>query len=86
MIQIDSMRGLIWKIPRNYRRCEKCSGFTLIPKLTSEELDELCSDYYLEDGANLVASADDDSINWIRKHKVTIIFLRTQELESKDIP
>ena len=80
------MRGLIWKIPRNYHRCEKCSGFTLIPKLTSEELDELCSDYYLEDGANLVASADDDSINWIRKHKVTIIFLRTQELESKDIP
>ena len=83
MIQIDSMRALFWKIPRNYRRCGECSGFTLIPKLTSEELDELYSDYYLEDGAILVASADDDSNNWIRKYKETIRFLRTQELDSK---
>ena len=83
LLQKDSMRALFWKIPRNYRRCGECSGFTLIPKLTSEELDELYSDYYLEDGANLVAAADDNSNNWIRKYKETIRFLRTQELDSK---
>jgi hypothetical protein len=77
------MRALFWKIPRNYQRCGGCSGFTLIPKLTPEELDELYSDYYLEDGASLVASADDDSNNWMRKYKATIRFLRTQELDSK---
>jgi hypothetical protein len=42
------MRALFWKIPRNYRRCGECSGFTLIPKLTPEELNELYSDYYLK--------------------------------------
>jgi 2-polyprenyl-3-methyl-5-hydroxy-6-metoxy-1,4-benzoquinol methylase len=77
------MGALFWKIPRNYRRCGECSGFTLIPKLTPKELDELYDDYYLEDGANLVASADDNSNNWMRKYKETIRFLRTQELDSK---
>jgi 2-polyprenyl-3-methyl-5-hydroxy-6-metoxy-1,4-benzoquinol methylase len=55
----------------------------LIPKLTPEELDELYSDYYLENAANPVASIDDDSYNWMRKYKATIKFLRTQELDSK---
>jgi hypothetical protein len=42
------MGALFWKIPRNYRRCGECSGFTLIPKLTPKELDELYDDYYLK--------------------------------------
>lgn len=83
LLQKVSMRARFWKILRNYRRCGDGSCFTLIPKLTSKELDELYSDYYLEDGGNLVDSADDDSNNWVRKFKETIRFLRTQELDSK---
>jgi 2-polyprenyl-3-methyl-5-hydroxy-6-metoxy-1,4-benzoquinol methylase len=77
------MRALYWKIPRSYRHCGECTGLTLIPKLTPEELDELYSDYYLEDGTNPVTVADDDSNNWIKKYKEAIRFLRTQELDSK---
>jgi SAM-dependent methyltransferase len=83
LIQKRSFRALFWKIPRGYYRCEQCSGFTLIPKLTLEELDELYSDYYLENAANPVASVDGDSYNWKRKYKATIKFLRTRELDSK---
>lgn len=83
LIQKNSMRALYWKIPRNYRRCGECTGLTLIPKLTPEELDELYSDYYLEDGTNPVTVADDDSNNWIKKYKEAIRFLRTQKLDSK---
>lgn len=83
LAQKRSTRALIWKVPRSYHRCRECSGFTLIPKLTPEELDELYSDYYLEDAENPAVSADGASSNWIKKCKATIKFLRTQELDSK---
>lgn len=79
----DSRRALFWKIPRNYRRCSECTGFTLIPKLTSAELDELYGDYYLEDGKSKVPSVDGDSVNWIKKYRATIKYLRSQDLGSK---
>jgi SAM-dependent methyltransferase len=77
------LKALFWKIPRGYYRCEQCSGFTLIPKLTPEKLEELYSDYYLENAGNSVASADGDSKNWMKKYKAKIKFLRTQALDSK---
>lgn len=79
------MRVLFWKIPRNYRRCGECTGFTLIPKLTPGELDELYRDYYLEDGTNSLASADDNSKNWIRKYNATIKYLRSEDLEFRTL-
>lgn len=35
--------------PRTYRFCDECSGYTLLPKLTTSELEDLYSDYYLDD-------------------------------------
>lgn len=78
-----SMRALFWKMPRGYHRCKKCSGLTLVPKLTSGELDELYSDYYLGDSTSPEALADGASANWIKKYRSTVKFLRTQELKSK---
>ena len=84
LAQKRSMRALFWKISRGYYRCQHCLGFTLIPKLSSEELDELYSNYYLEDSSISEASADGDSDNWIKKYKSTIKYLRTQTLDSKN--
>lgn len=78
------MRALFWKIPRGYYRCAQCLGFTLIPKLSPGELDELYSDYYLEDSSNPEALADGGSDNWIKKYKSTIKYLRAQKLDSKN--
>ena len=78
------MRKLLWKIPRGYYRCNQCFGFTLIPKLSPEELNELYSDYYLEDSSNMEAFTDGSSDNWIKKYKLTINYFRTQKLDSKN--
>lgn len=79
------MRALFWKIPRSYHRCRQCSGFTLIPKLSPQELDELYSDYYLGDSSNPEVLVDGGSDNWIRKYKSTIKYLQTQKLDSKTL-
>ena len=79
-----SMRALYWKIPRGYYRCKQCLGFTLIPKLSPEELNELYSDYYLEDSSETETVAHDGSNNWIKKYQSTIKYLRTQKLDSKN--
>ena len=44
-----SLREIVYNLPRRYRFCDECSGYTLLPKLTPGELEELYSDYYLDD-------------------------------------
>lgn len=55
----------------------------MIPKLSPEELNELYSDYYLEDSSKTEALAHEGSDNWIKKYKSTIKYFRTQKLDSK---
>ena len=43
------MREIVYIKPRTYRFCDECSGYTLLPKLTIGELEDLYSDYYLDD-------------------------------------
>lgn len=84
MSRKHSKRKLFWKIPRAYYRCKKCSGFTLIPKLNPEELSELYTDYYLEDSSETEALAHGGSDNWMKKYELTIKYLRTQKIDSKN--
>jgi len=79
------MRALFWKIPRGYFRCVACLGFTLIPKLTPMETDELYSDYYLDGSLIPEALSESSSDNWIRKYRFTIRYLRNQDLDSKKL-
>lgn len=44
-----ALRGIFYNLPRRYRYCDECSGYTLLPKLTANELEDLYSDYYLDD-------------------------------------
>jgi len=44
-----ALRTIFYNSPRRYRFCDKCSGYTLFPKLTADELEDLYSDYYLDD-------------------------------------
>ena len=79
-----SMRALYWKIPRGYYRCKQCLGFTLIPKLNPEELNELYSDYYLESSSKTEAFVHGGSENWMKKYMRTIKYVRTQKIDSKN--
>ncbi len=78
-----SMRPLFWKMPRGFYRCELCLGFTLIPKLSNEELNELYSNYYLGDSHTQGDSPDGASDNWLKKYKSLIKYLQAQKLHSK---
>ena len=44
-----ALRSIFYNLPRRYRYCDECSGYTLLPKLTADELEDLYSDYYLDD-------------------------------------
>ncbi len=44
-----ALRGIFYNLPRRYRYCNECSGYTLLPKLTANELENLYSDYYVDD-------------------------------------
>ena len=85
LAQKRSGRALFWKIHRCYFRCAECLGFTLIPKLSPMEIDELYSDYYLDGSLIPEALAESGSDNWIRKYRSTIKYLRNQNLDSKNL-
>lgn len=69
------MREIVYILPRRYRFCNECSGYTLLPKLTIGELEDLYSDYYLDDFSLTYVDRFEGDSDGYKKYRTTRKFL-----------